>query len=195
MLKPQPVAGGDRDACMNAEAGNRGAAPGAGYGKVFNLDRIANLCDASARFGARCDASADGSAVEFCQHWLAPRKQITLISAGVLYQTALPQKPGDTAADTFGDPGNIDVAWRGNRPECKMARVIYNIDPVQGERMEMYIEIQGIPEALHESNSAAARLTVRCGNACAPADRSEHGADKNLQNIPEQASIVGKAIS
>ena len=133
---------------MDAEAGNRGAEPKVWDSKVLQFHRIPGLRNASA--GSRADGNApgDGSAVEFGKQGLVPRKQITVIRTGFRPQPAALEKPCDAPANTFREPGDVCVTRRHGVSECELPFVIHCIDPVERERVEENIEIQGIPEAL-----------------------------------------------
>ena len=88
------------------------------------------------------------------------RKRITLISAHLWSQPPPLQKPDDTAGNAFRDPGNLGVAGRANPMEFEVAPVVSDIEAIDRERVEMNIEIQGVPEPLHECDGAASCLAV-----------------------------------
>ena len=50
----------------------------------------------------------------------------------------------------------------------------------------LWVQVQRIAEALDEGHSAATSLAVRGRNASPAADRSEDGAHKDLQYIPDK---------
>jgi len=54
---------------------------------------------------------------------------------------------------------------RANPPEFEVAPVVSDIEAINRERVEMNIEIQGIPEPLHECDAATLSQMVRSGSS------------------------------
>jgi hypothetical protein len=86
----------------------------------------------------------------------------------------------DTAADFFSDPGNFCITGRCHGLEYDLASFVGNVDAVQSHSVEMDIEIQRVPKALHETDGTASGPPVGGRNAGAAAHRGKHGAHKDL---------------
>jgi len=65
--------------------------------------------------------------------------------------------------DDINGPSDKTMHTPGDATQCDIAFVIFQVDPVEGNGMEMKNPVEGVPEALHEADSAAAGLAIGGG--------------------------------
>jgi hypothetical protein len=104
-------------------------------------------------------------------------------------QAAFLHEACDTAMYALRCAGNFLVSRRGHMPEHRFALAINDIEAIHCEYVIVWVEIQGITEALNEGDSAAARLAVRGRNARPAADRGKDSSYKDLQDVPDQGRV------
>ena len=130
-LEAEPISGRNADACMDAEAGNRCAAPAIRDRKVFQFDGISGFGDACPRARANGNAPGNGSAVKLGKQGLILQKPIVVISSGLRPKPSALEEPGHPPRNTFCKPGDFRVTRRRRAPERELAFVIDYVDPVE----------------------------------------------------------------
>ena len=187
--------GGDADIGVDAEAGNRRTARAGRDSEIFPFDGVADFRDPPAGTRSCGYPPRDGSAVEFGEQRLIALQGVGLLRIGLGPQAAAFEQPGDAAVNAIGHAGHFGIAGRSHMPENDFALLIDDVDAVQRQGMEVGIETEGVTEALHEADGAAAGLPVRGGNAGPAADRGKHRAHKDLQNVADQRRVISEAIA
>jgi hypothetical protein len=133
-------------------------------------------------------------AVESREERVLGRQRVGQGRIGVGTQAAADQQARYAASDSTGDPLHFPGLRRWKRQEFRPGPGIPVVDPVQGEGVEVDVQIQGVAEALNESHRAApGRLDVTPLAGAAP-ERSEEGADEEAQDRLGEPGVEGEAV-
>jgi len=194
-LQPHAVLAGNADIGVNAEPGYRGATRNGWDDHVFQINRVADLGGPATGAGTAGDAARNRCAVEFRKQWLGMLEVVELIPIGMRLQSASFQVPDNMAMNPLGHSGHLSIARRRHTLEADATFIILGIHPVQSQHMKMDIQIERIAEALNEGHGATTDRPLRSRKACPAAQRSEYRLHKNVQDIPDQARVIGKAIA
>jgi hypothetical protein len=117
---------------MHAEARNGGTTRAGGDGEVFQIDGIADPCEATAGKWSRGNAAGNRSAVEFGEQWVIVLKGVGLLRVAVRSHGAALEEPGDATENTLRHADHLGVAGRGHAPENDFTPFSSHVDPVQG---------------------------------------------------------------
>jgi len=102
---------------------------------------------------------------------------------------------GQTVLNALGHPGYFGITWRSHVVAGDCAFLIDYVEAVQCHGMEMDVEIQRIPKALHDADGAAASLAIGGGDSCPAADRGKYCTHEDLEYVADQGRVVCEAIA
>jgi len=101
------------------------------------------------------------------------------------------QEPTNALGDHFIEPRDVVVARRRRVVKHRDAVVGDRVDAIEHEHVEMWIELQGRIESLHETD----RARLACGDSMAlgvARHPREHSAQEDPAHAREQLRLVGK---
>jgi hypothetical protein len=156
---------------------------------------ISKTQDPLAGAAAGGDAAVHRGAVERGEERILRGKWIGKGGIGVRTQAAADQESLDSAGDATGDPFHLGGFGRRKRAEFRLEPGIPLENSVQGQGVEVDIQVQRVAESLDEGHGAALRRRNPPSQTSAAPERSEKCPDENAQDRLRKARVEGKSVA
>lgn len=194
-FQPLAVLGRNRDIRVHAETPDAGATQAGQNLQALRVDLIPSAGDAPAGVGSKGCPAGYGGGVEARQPRLIAQERIRLFRIAVGSQAPTEQHFRDPIGQRRGQSRNFRIPRSFHLVESRMAGIIGCINPIDGQHVQVQIQIQSRTETLYEGHGAA--LRIRQGVALAgPANqRAKNSSGENAENIADQPGIVGQAVA
>jgi hypothetical protein len=179
---------------VQADAAHAGAALAFERRDVVRVDAVAHAQHALARSAARGDAAGDGGAVELRQERLVLGQGVGLRGIGLGAEAPAFKEPRDAPGDLAHHPLDLCVLGRRQGMEAPRAVRPSLVHAVEQQRVEVYVQVEGVAEALDEGDRAA----LAAGNpppARPPAAGGEDRSHEDSQHGTRERSIAGEAVA
>jgi hypothetical protein len=171
-LEPAAIASRHGDVGVEAHAavlGNTGRGLGIGVA-VLRLDAIAEAPPTLPGVGAARDAGAQRCAGQRGEQGLVAGKRVVVALGARL------EPSHDPARGAGEHPRHLGAARRGQGQEARRLCPGPRVDPVEDQRVEVQVRIQGGAEALDEGHGAALAAADAPAPSRAPAELGEERA-------------------
>ena len=182
---------------MQTEARDLGAEWGRAGLDGLEVNSIAEALETSSGARAGGGAAADRRARDFGQERCVARDGICVCRLCVEQTPAREQSP-EAARHAARNPCDFGVVGRCKRDEAHRAGAwIRVVHTVEHERVEVQIQVQGVPEALHEADRPALEppLAPADPGARAAAKSGEHRAQKHAEHVARELAVVGQPVA
>jgi len=140
---------------VQAHAAEARAALAQGRGQILGVDAVAEAQHALAGAPARGDAARDRGREELGEERLRVRQRIRLHRVDARAEAAVLEEAGEPPRHLTRDPRHLGVVGGRERVEARGAAGPGGVDAVEHEGMEVDVQVQGVPEALHERDGPA----------------------------------------
>jgi len=191
-LEAAPIARGHGDLGVEAHAvllGNAVRSFGILVVAVLRIDAIAKAPPALAGVGTGRDAGEQRCAGERREQGLVAGERV-VVALG-----ARREHSRDPARRARQHPGDLVMARRRQGQETRRLPLGAGVDPVEDERVEVEVRVQGGAEALDEGDRAALAARSAPLLARAPAKLGEECAEEGAEHGAREPRVVGAAIA
>ena len=152
-LEATPVARGDGDVRVHADAADARAALALQNRQIVGVDAVAEAQDTLRRARARRNAARHRAGVERREQRLVRRQGVAF---GCFFaEPATLEQARQAPRDLPRDTSHLGVVGWCERMEAQRSGLGSGVDAIEHERMKMGVQVQRIPEALHEGDGAA----------------------------------------
>ena len=123
--------------------------------QILEVDAVAHANDALARAVARGNAAGNGGAVELGEKRLLLGQGVGFRGIRFGAETAALEEASDAPGDLAHHPLDLRILGRRKGMEAKSPARPRRVDAVGKQRVEVDVQVESVPEALHEGDRAA----------------------------------------
>jgi hypothetical protein len=180
---------------MDGESSDRDAARARGRLQVLGIHPVPEPKDPLAGTSPGGNATVNRSPVQSSQKRIVGGQRVGERRIRVGTEAAADQQTPHAAGDAASHPLHLPGLrrWEGTKSLRAMRTPL--VDPVQGEGVEVHVQVQGIAEALDVGHGSAVRGLEGPAAAGPPAKRGEERPDEDAQDRLREIGVEGEAVT
>jgi hypothetical protein len=180
---------------MQAEAGHGGAAWAGQRVQTLGIDLVPGAGHAPPGVGTVGHSSRDGCRVETRQPGFIAAQRIGLFRVRFRTHAAALEQGGNTLGQGGGQAGDFIIFGSHQGLKLGLILIIGGVDAIQGEHMEVEVEIQAPARTLNEGDGAALRVADGVEFDGAAREGTQNRIGKDVENGGHQFGVVGQAVT